>query len=196
MYTMSVNRPGPLQPVLISQVTGKKYPDTKAGRDAIDKDEGRKKLYNDQLEAMIVLMAAYRIAKRAVPVLTPFGKKTGSGRMLAAAVGLLGKAVYSMCGKVAVNQFRTIENNTRGASISVSASKLPGMVNIESEYLQVIFDRALEACEMYCTESCEASKQCLLREAFEQVPMMGDIPRGAGQDECPYRGVRLEGAKV
>jgi hypothetical protein len=193
MYTMTANRPGPLHQILISQVTGKRYPDTKAGRDALDKDEGRQKLYNDQMEAMIVLMGAYRIARKAAPMLKPFGKKTGTGRMLSAAVGLLGNAIYSMCGKVCVNQFRTIEHNTTGVSITVSASKVPGMVNIDCDHLLAITDRALEACEMYCTADCEASKSCLLREALEAVPMMGDLPRGASADECPYRGVRLEG---
>lgn len=194
MYQMSTKNstPGPLQPVLISLATGKKYPNTKAGRDQMDKDENRQKLYNDQVEAMVILLAIWRLAKKAAPIVRSFGEKTGTGRMLPAAVGQMGKALNEMCGKVCTGQFQTLERNTTGTSITVSAAKVPGMVNIDCDHLLTIVDRALEACEMYCTADCEASKSCLLREALECVPMMGGVQRNAGTEDCPYRGVRVE----
>lgn len=194
MYQMTTKTgmPGPLQPILISQVTGKKYPDTKAGRDQMDKDENRQKLYNDQMEAMAILMAIYRLAKKAAPVMKSFQQKTGTGKMLQASIGQMGKALNEMCGKTCVSQFRTLQRNTTGTTITVSASKVEGAVNIDVSHMLAIADRALEACEMYCTADCEASKSCPLREALECVPMMGGLQRNAGAEDCPYKGVRVE----
>lgn len=199
MYQMTVKNdaikhgmPGPLKPVLISKTTGKKYPNTKEGRDQLDRDEGREKLYNDQLEALIVSMGAYRVLRRAMPMLKAFGQKTGTGRMLSASVGLIGGVLNSLCSKVKTSQWQMIEHNTKDVCITISASKVDGMVNIPSDYLLPIVDRALEACEMYCTARCEDSKGCALREAFEHVPALGGLQRGAGTDGCPYRGVRVE----
>lgn len=192
MYSMTAHDKAHYSPVLISQTTGKVYPNTKEGHAAIDADEGRQRLTNDQMEAMIVLRGAYLIARKALPIIKPFCKRTGAGRMLAAAMGGMGKALEQIFCKVSSRQFKTLQANTTGVAVTVSSVKVPAMVNIDVDHLRMITDRALEACEMYCTASCQESKQCLLRRAYEQVPMLGEIQRGAGQRDCPYMGVRLE----
>lgn len=192
MYSMTNTSPGPLSPILISQDTGKRYPATKAGRAQLDADEGRVRLYNDQMEAMIVLRGCLVVMRKAVERLKPFIRKTGKGRMLSAAMGLMYKATADLMNKVSAAQCATMDANTKGVTVSVSSVKVPAYVNIDHDDLLMITDRALEACEMYCTADCQQSKSCLLREAFEQVPMLGDLPRGAGAQDCPYMGVRLE----
>lgn len=192
MYSMTNTSPGPLSPILISQDTGKRYPATKAGRAQLDADEGRVRLYNDQMESMIVLRGCLVVMRKAVDNLKPFVRKTGKGRMMSAAVGLLYKATADMMSKVSAAQCATMDANTKGVTVSVSSAKVPAYVNIDHDDLLMITDRALEACEMYCTADCQASKSCLLRKAFEQVPMLGELRRGAGAQDCPYMGVRLE----
>lgn len=96
MYSMTNHSPGPMSPVLISQDTGKRYPATKAGRAQLDADEGRIRLHNDQMESMIVLRGCLVVMRKAVENLKPFVRKTGKGRMLAAAIGLLYRATADM----------------------------------------------------------------------------------------------------
>lgn len=193
MYSMTHTTPGPLSPILISQDTGKRYPNTKAGRAQLDADEGRVRLQNDQMESMIVLRGCLVIMRKAAEILKPFTRKTGKGRMLAAAMGLMYKETAGMMSKVSAAQCATMDANTRGVTVSVSSVKIPAYVNIAHDDLLMITDRALEACEMYCTADCQQSKSCLLRKAFEQVPMLGELRRGAGAQDCPYMGVRLDG---
>ena len=192
MYSMTNTTPGPLSPILISQDTGKRYPNTKAGRAQLDADEGRVRLYNDQVESMIVLRGCLVVMRKAVENLKSFVRKTGMGRMMAAAMGLMYKATAGMMSKVSSAQCATMDANTKGVTVTVSAVKVPAYVNIDHDDLLMITDRALEACEMYCTASCQESKSCLLRRAFEQVPMLGELRRGAGAQDCPYMGVRME----
>ena len=193
MYSMTNTSPGPLSPILISQDTGKRYPNTKEGRAQLDADEGRVRLYNDQIESMIVLRGCLVVMRKAVDNLKPFVRKTGKGRMMSAAIGLLYKATADMMSKVSAAQCATMDANTKGVTVSVSSFKVPAYVNIDHDDLLMITDRALEACEMYCTADCQASKSCLLRKAFEQFPMLGELRRGAGAQDCPYMGVRIDG---
>lgn len=192
MYSMTNTTPGPLSPILISQATGKRYPNTKAGRAQLDADEGRIRLQNNQMEAMIILRGCLVVMRKAVEILKPFVRKTGAGRMLMAAIGLMYKATSDMMSKVSSGQCATMDANTKGVTVSVSSVKVPAYVNIGHDDLLMIADRALESCEMYCTADCQESKSCLLRRAYEQVPMLGDLRHGAGAKDCPYMGVRLE----
>ena len=192
MYSMTNTSPGPLSPILISQETGKRYPATKAGRAQLDADEGRIRLYNNQLESMIVLRGCLVVMRKAVEPLKPFVRKTGKGKMLAAAMGLLCKATTDMMTKVSAAQCATMDANTKGVTVSVSSAPVHGYVNIRYDHLMAIMDRGLECCELLCPANCQESKGCFLREAYAQVPMMSDLPRGAGVQDCPYKGVRLE----
>lgn len=193
MYSMTNTTPGPLTPILISQETGKRYPNTKAGRAQLDADENRIRLQNDQMESMIVLRGCLLVMRKVVDNLKPFMRKTRMGRMIPAAMGLMYKETAGMMSKVSAAQCATMDANTKGVTVSISSAKVPAYVNIDHDDLLLIFDRALESCEMYCTASCQESKSCLLRRAYEQVPMMGELRRGAGAQDCPYMGVRVEG---
>lgn len=192
MYTMTAHDKQELTPILISKVTGKKYPATKAGRAQLDADEGRVKLYNDQFEAMVVARGCLVMLRGTLEQLMPFAKATGTGKMLAAGVGLVRRCIEQMMCKVSSAQCQTMDANTRGVTVTVSSVKVPGMVNIAQSDLTMITDRALEACEMYCTANCQESKECPLRKALEQVPMLGGAKRTASVEDCPYKGVRLE----
>lgn len=192
MYSMTAYDKQELTPVLISKVTGKRYPATKAGRAQLDADEGRVKLYNDQLEAMVVARGCLVMLRGTLERLMPFIKATGAGKMLAAGIGLVRRCIEQMMCKVSSAQCQTMDANTRGVTVTVSSVKVPGMVNISQPDLTMITDRALEACEMYCTASCQESKSCPLRRALECVPMLSGVKRDAGAEDCPYKGVRLE----
>lgn len=192
MYSMTAYDKQELSPVLISKVTGKRYPATKAGRAQLDTDEGRKRMTNEQVEAMVVARGCLVMLRGTIERLQPFIKATGAGRMLTAGVGLVRKMLEQIMCKVSAAQCETMDDNTRGVTVTVSSVKVPGMVNISQTDLTMITDRALEACEMYCTASCQESKGCPLRRALECVPMLGGCKRDAGAEDCPYKGVRLE----
>lgn len=192
MYSMTNTTPGPLTPILISQDTGKRYPNTKEGRAQLDADEGRVRLQNDQMESMIVMLGCLVVMRKAVDNLKPFMRKTRMGRMISAAMGLMYKGTAGMMSKVSAAQCATMDANTKGVTVSISSARVPAYVNIDHDDLLMIVDRALEACEMYCTADCQKSKSCLLRRAYEQVPMLGELRRGAGAQDCPYMGVRVE----
>ena len=192
MYSMTAYDKQELSPVLISKVTGKRYPATKAGCAQLDADEGRKRLTNDQVEAMVVARGCLVMLRRTIESLKPFIKATGAGRMFSAGVGLVYKMIEQMMCKVSSAQCKTMDANTRGVVVTVSSVKVPAMINVSQGDMSMIVDRALEACEMYCTASCQESKDCPLRRALEQVPMLGGVKRNAGVEDCPYKGVRLE----
>ena len=176
---------------LTSHDTGKIYPDTKQGRDAMDRDEERVRLSNTQLEALLVLSGFYQVMRDAIVRLKPYAKRTGTGKMLPAAVGMIGKMLSDMLRKVSAHQLRTLKANTNQVSVSISSGKVPAMVNIDLEDLQHIANRALETCEMVCTASREESKTCRLRRAFEQVPGARDGLR-TDESKCPYACAELE----
>lgn len=172
---------------LTSDSTGKVYPDTKQGRAQLDRDEGRERLTNDALEALIILDACWQLQKQAVERLASFQAKVGRGKMLKAHVAGISKEICDVMEKVCCGQVKTMQANTHQVSISVSSARVPCMVNIDMEHLVAIANQAMETCSLGCTKTPKEMRQCAVRRALEQVPSMAiQTRRGA---ECPYADV-------
>lgn len=172
---------------LTSDSTGKVYPNNKQGRAQLDRDEGRERLTNDALEALVILDACQQLQLRAAEKLAGFRRKTGRGRMLNAHIAAIGKQVCGMLEKVSSGQVMTLQANTRKVSLTVSSARVPCKVNIDVEDLVALANQAMEACSLSCTKSPKDMRQCAVRRALEQVPSMA-VRTGRGA-ECPYADV-------
>lgn len=179
-------------PTITSTITGKVYPDTKQGRAQMDADEGRIRIPNSGLEALVTLYAASYAAQKTVETIKPFIKKTGAGRMLKAQVMGMRKSIDEIMTKVSCSQNRTLQANNQFVTITVSSGRVPGMVNIGIEDLTHICNRALEMCAFSCACTREESKNCRLRQAFEQVCSASVEAVREDPTKCPYAGMSLE----
>lgn len=178
--------------VIVSQITGKSYPDTKAGRDQMDKDEGRIRIPNSGMEALVTLQAAMIVARKSVDSIMPTIRKTGAGKMLKCQIGGMRKSLGDILAKVSASQNRTLQANTQLVTITVSSQKVPAMINIDVDDLTHICNRALEMCAFSCACTREESKECRLRRAFEQVASSSVEAVRQDHTKCPYAGVELE----
>lgn len=179
-------------PTITSTITGKTYPDTKQGRAQMDADEGRIRMPNSGLEAMVTLQAASYAAQRAAETIKPFIRKTGVGKMLKAQVMGMRKSIGEILTKVSCSQNRTLQANNQLVSITVSSGRVPAMVNIDVEDLTHICNRALEMCAFSCACTREESKECRLRQAYEQVCSASVEAVREDPTKCPYAGLSLE----
>lgn len=175
-----------------SEITGKVYPDTKQGRDQMDRDEGRIRIPNSALEAMVTLQASLVVAGKAAESMAPFVKKTGAGKMLKCHIAGMRRSIRDMLCKVSSSQNRTLQANTQLVSITVSSGRVPAMINIDVEDMEHICNRALETCELMCTCTREESKNCRLRHAFEQVASGCVETIRQDATKCPYAGSKFE----
>lgn len=182
----------PLVPVIISQITGKSYPDTKKGREQMDRDEGRIRMPNSGIEAMVALQACAFVARKSAETIEPFIKKTGAGKMLKAQIAGMRKSIGDILCKVSASQNRTLQANTQLVNISVTSGKVPAMINIDVEDLTHICNRALEMCAFSCACTREQSKECRLRQALEQVASSSVEAVREDPTKCPYAGRSLE----
>lgn len=132
---------GPLTPTITSKVTGKTYPDTRAGRDQLDEDEGRVRIPNNAMEALTVLRACQIMANRCADVLAPTIRKTGMGKMIKAQAAGLKKSIGDIMTKVSATQCRSLDANTQQQTITVSSSKIPSMINVDVEDMEQICNR-------------------------------------------------------
>lgn len=181
-----------MQPVIQSAITGKVYPDTKAGRDQMDRDEGRIRVPNSAMEALVVLRAAVTVMKKAIDSVWMIVKKTGVGRMIKAHIWGLDKCLTAIMSKVSASQNRTLQANTQLVDITVTSHKVPAMINIDIEDLNAISNRALEMCAFSCDCTREQSKECRLRQAFEQVASSCVEAVREDPTKCPYAGTSFE----
>lgn len=181
-----------MQPVIQSTITGKVYPDTKAGRDQMDRDEGRIRVPNSAMEAMVTLQAAMVVAKRAAESMTPTIRKTGAGKMLKCHIGGMRRCIGDILTKISATQNRTLQANTQLVDITVTSRKVPAMINIDIEDLNAISNRALEMCAFSCDCTREQSKECRLRQAFEQVASSCVEAVREDPTKCPYAGTSFE----
>lgn len=181
-----------MQPVIQSTITGKVYPDTKAGRDQMDRDEGRIRVPNSAMEAMVTLQAAMVVAKKAAESMTPTIRKTGAGKMLQAHIGGMRRCIGDILTKISTSQNRTLQANTQLVDITVTSRKVPAMINIDIEDLNAISNRALEMCAFSCDCTREQSKECRLRQAFEQVASSCVEAVREDPTKCPYAGTSFE----
>lgn len=181
-----------LQPTLRSGVSGKVYPDTRQGREQMDRDEGREHIPNSGMEAMVVLIACAQVAARAAETIAPFVRRTGAGRMLKAQAAGMKKSIGELMQKISSAQNRTIQNNSNLVNITVTAARVPAMINIDGDDMEHICNRALEMCAFSCDCTREESKGCRLRHALEQIPLAAAAPLRSDPNQCPYAGARLE----
>lgn len=181
-----------MYPVLISTASGKKYPDTRQGREQLDRDEGRVRAPGSVMEAVVVLHAAATVAEQAVESIQPFIRKNGCGKMLKAHVAGLRKSLREITAKISYGQNRTLMANTQLASITVTSKPVPGFVNIDLEDLECLTRRSLEACSMFCRCSKEQSRECRLREAYEHVTS-AHVTENGREGLCPYAGLTVDG---
>lgn len=181
----------PLMPIIRSAKTGKAYPDTRQGREQMDRDDGRLRIPNSGLEAVIVLYAAEKIADRASQTVAPFVRKTGAGKMLRAHIGGIRKSLRDMMDRISTAQNLSIEHNARLSDITVTSHRMPAMINVSIDDMLSICDQALRMCELSCECSREQSKACPLRRALDTIPC--EMGSGAWDDagKCPYRGLRV-----
>ena len=182
----------PLQPTIQSTITGKIYPDTKQGREQMDRDEGRIRIPNSAMEALVVLQACSVVARKAAESMTPFVKKTGAGKMLKCQIAGMRKSLGDMLCKVSSSQNRTLQANTQLVNITVTSGKVPAMINIDVEDMTHICNRALEMCAFSCACTREESKECRLRHAFEQVASSSVEAVREDPTKCPYAGTSFE----
>lgn len=180
------------RPVITSTITGKTYPDTKAGRDQMDRDEGRVRIPNSAMEAMVTLQAAMIVARKAADAIKPTIRKTGCGRMLKAHIGGMRRCIGDILCKVSASQNRTLQANTQLVTVTVSSAKAPAMINIPIEDMVAISNRALEMCAFSCSCTREQSKECQLRRAFEQVASSCVEAVRDDPTKCPYAGTGFE----
>lgn len=181
-----------IRPIIRSEISGKVYPDTKQGRDQMDRDEGRIRIPNSALEAMVTLQASLALAWKAAESMTPFVKKTGAGKMLKCHIAGMRRSIRDMLCKVSASQNRTLQANTNLVSITVSSSRVPAMINIDVDDMEHICNRALEMCGLMCTCTREESKDCRLRHAFEQVASGRVETIREDATKCPYAGASLD----
>lgn len=184
----------PLMPIIISKITGKRYPDTKEGRAQMDRDEGRVRVPNSGMESLITLQACAKVARKSYPSITQLVKKTGEGKMLKAQIAGMLKSLSDIMSKVSVSQNRTLQANTQLVNITVTSGRVPAMVNIDVEDLTHICNRALEMCAFSCACTRDESKECRLRQAFEQVPSACVEAVHDDPTKCPYAGMSFEAA--
>lgn len=180
------------RPTITSTITGKVYPDTKQGREQMDRDEGRVRMPNSGMEALVTLQAASITAQRAAETIKPFIRKTGAGKMLKAQVMGMRKSIGEIMTKVSCAQNRTLQANNQLVNITVSSGRVPAMINIDVEDLTHIANRALEMCAFSCACTREQSKDCRLRQAFEQVCSASVEAVREDATKCPYAGLSLE----
>ena len=164
----------------------------KAACDAIDKDQGRIRLQNSAVEAVVVLLSCYVIGNKAAEVLEPFIKKTGRGRMLKAHMGGISKQIDQLIEGVSVSQLKTIRANTHQVSMTISAHPFETYANISHTHLLALTSQALEACGMFCDKNRTESRRCPVRKALEQIPGVLKDKLDCDPDKCPYAGMRLE----
>ena len=144
----------------------------------MDRDDGRVRIPNSGLEALVVLQAAAKTAERAAQTVAPFVRKTGAGKMLRAHIGGMRKSL-------------SLQNNTKLVEITVTSQRMPAMINVSIDDMLSICDQALRMCELSCECSREQSKACPLRRALDTIPC--EMGSGAWEDagKCPYRGQRV-----
>ena len=167
----------------------------------MDRDDGRLRIPNSGLEALVVLQAAAKTAERASQTVAPFVRKTGAGKMLRAHIGGAARHFgcvclsYMMC-KISAAQNLSLQNNTKLVEITVTSQRMPAMINVSIDDMLSICDQALELCELTCECSREQSKACPLRRALDTIPC--EIGSGAWEDagKCPYRGLRVRWEEV
>ena len=181
-----------IRPIIRSQITGKVYPDTKQGRDQMDKDEGRIRVPNRVMQALVLFKACVDTSLRELESVQPFIKKTGAGRMLKCQIAGMRKSVRDMMCKVSASQNRTLQANTQLTYVTVTSSKVPAMINIDVEDLTHICNRALEMCAFSCACTREESKECKLRHAFEQVASSSVEAVRMDATKCPYAGAEFD----
>lgn len=182
----------PLMPIIISKITGKRYPNTKEGRAQLDRDEGRERLNNSGIESLVALQACDTVGQKAYASIDKFVKKTGAGKMLKAQIAGMRKSLRDIMSKVSVSQIRTLQANTQLVNITVTSSRVPAMVNIDVEDLTHICNRALEMCAFSCACTREESKECRLRQALEQVASSCVEAVRSDPTKCPYAGTSFE----
>ena len=180
-----------MYPVLISTASGKKYPDTRQGREQLDRDEGRVRAPGCVMEAVVTLHAAVTVAENALDSIQPFIRKHVCGRMLKAQVAGLRKSLSEITAKISYGQNRTLQANTQLTSITVTSKPVPGFVNLDLEDLECLTRRSLEACSMFCRCTREESKYCRLREAYEHVTS-AHVTENGSENLCPYAGLTVE----
>ena len=164
----------------------------KASCDAIDKDQGRIRLQNSAVEAVVVLLSCYVIGNKAAEVLEPFVKKTGRGRMLKAHFGGISKQIDQLIEGVSLSQLKTIRANTHHVSMTISAHPFETYANISHTHLLALTSQALEACGMFCDKNRTESRRCPVRKALEQIPGVLKDKLDCDPDKCPYAGTSFE----
>lgn len=181
----------PLMPIIRSTATGKAYPNTRQGREQMDRDDGRLRIPNSGLEALVVLQAAAKTAERASQTVAPFVRKTGAGKMLRAHIGGMRKSLSDMMCKISAAQNLSLQNNTKLVEITVTSQRMPAMINVSIDDMLSICDQALAMCELSCECNREQSKACPLRRALDTIPC--EMGSNAWEDagKCPYRGQRV-----
>lgn len=179
-------------PTITSTITGKVYPDTKQGRAQMDADEGRVRMPNSGLEAMIGMEAALYVLDKNSTTIKPFIDKTGAGKMLRMYVGGIRKSLGEITRKLSVGQNVSLQKNTQLTTITVSSGSVPAMVNIDIRDLTHICNRALEMCAFSCACTREESKNCRLRQALGQVASASVEAVRKDPTKCPYAGMSLE----
>lgn len=179
-------------PTITSTITGKVYPDNRQGREQMDRDEGRVRMPNSGLEAMVGMEAALYVLDKNSKTIKPFIDKTGAGKMLRMYVGGIRKSLGEITRKLSVGQNVSLQKNTQMTTITVSSGKVPAMLNISADDLSHICNRALEMCAFSCACTREESKNCRLRHAYEQVASASVEAVREDPTKCPYAGLSLE----
>lgn len=160
----------------------------------IDQEQGRVQLNSEEAEALIALSVARQLAEDAYRVLKKHAKYSGADRRLNMAIPMLRTANTLMSDKVAGKQLLTITNNANDVDIVLSSHPQPGYVNIDKQTLAHVFNRAMDACDFYCTANREESKCCQLRIALNNIPGIKQAAKANSKDpsRCPCATLRLE----
>lgn len=146
----------------------------------MDRDDGRVRIPNSGLEALVVLQAAAKTAERASQTVAPFVRKTGAGKMLRAHIGGMRKSLSDMMCKISAAQNLSLQNNTKLVEITVTSQRMPAMINVSIDDMLSICDQALRMCELFCECSREQSKACAghhpMRDGLRRVGGCREVP--------------------
>lgn len=158
----------------------------------IDQAENRVRLNGEALEAVIVFLSMRTLIRKATETLKPFLKKTGVGRMIWCALGLLDRVADQMLNRISVGQLKTIHANTAEITVSLSCGRMEAYANINYEHLHALASKALESCEMLCACDREQSKNCPMRKAMDHVPGICHRKFSKDPTQCPYAGAAFD----
>ena len=154
----------------------------------MDDRDGLQRISNAEVEAFIALYAGANVALGAQDVLRKLVRRKHVRPSIAAGVGIIAHCCREISAGIPRHQRKAIMNNTDNVNVTVSQSFVKGCVNVDLADMKTICRAAMEShCDLCCTLTGQAERECPLRRAFDTVPGLENNDRAELIGGCPYR---------